>query len=100
MWLRSLLGLISFEQRGSTTIFCDNNGSNTLGKDPSLHKRMKHIDIQYHYVRERVEAKDVLFRHIPGRENPADALTKPLQRPHFEFLQDHLGIVGPSGNHT
>ena len=61
---------------------------------------MKHIDIQYHYVHEHIEAKDVLFRHIPGCENPADALTKLLQRPHFEFLWDRLGIVRPSGNCT
>ena len=61
---------------------------------------MKHIDIQYHYVCERIEVKDILFWHIPGHENPADALTKPLQQPHFEFLRDRLGIVGPSGNRT
>ena len=61
---------------------------------------MKHIDIQYHYVHKHIEVKDILFKHIPGHENPADALTKLLQRPHFEFLHEHLGIVGPSGNGT
>ena len=71
-----------------------------LGKDPSLHKWMKHIVIQYHYVRKCVEVKDILFKHIPGHKNPADALTKLLQQPYFEFLWEHLGIVGPSGMHT
>ena len=52
MWLCALLKLIGFEQKQPTLISCDNNSLNTLGQDPSFHKRMKHIDIQYHYVYE------------------------------------------------
>jgi len=51
MWLCALLKLIGFKQKQPTLISCDNNGSNTLGRDPSFHKQTKHIDIQYHYVR-------------------------------------------------
>ena len=69
MWLCTLLNLIGFKQEQPTLISCDNNSSNMLGWDPSFHKRTKHIDIQYNYVHKWVEAKDMLFSHIPSCEN-------------------------------
>jgi len=58
------VNLIGFEKKQPTLISCDNNGLNMLGQDPSFHKWTKHIDIQYHYVCEWVEAKDTIFSHI------------------------------------
>ena len=95
MWLCSFLKLIGFEQKKATLIHCDNNSSNSLCKDPTFHKRTKHIDIQYHYIQERVNANDISFTHIPGGKNLVGALTKLLQHPHFEFLHSRLGIHLP-----
>jgi len=50
IWLRNLLQLLGFRQTTASCIHCDNVGSNILTWDPSFHARMKHIDIQHHYV--------------------------------------------------
>ena len=86
IWIRNLLKLLDFEQTTSSHIYCDNVGSNILTRDPSFHARTKHIDIQHHYVRERVEAGDISYAYIPTRDNLADCLTKPLVRPQFQDL--------------
>lgn len=97
VWLRALLKLIGFPQSSASTILCDNQGSNALTEDPGFHARTKHIDIQYHYVREKVADQEVIFDYVPSEENPADALTKRLARPAFSYL---VGLINIHPNKT
>jgi len=62
----------------------DNASAIKLTRNPEFHGRTKHIPIRHHFIREAVERGDVTPIWIPGRENPADLLTKPLNRPTFE----------------
>ena len=60
-----------------------------------LHQRTKHIDIKYHFVRERVEMGDVKLIHIASEDQLADLLTKPLVKPKIEnFRERVLGYNG------
>ena len=68
-----------------------------LTKDPSFHARSKHIDVQFHYTRERVDAKDISFKYLPTADMPADIMTKALPRPkHVKFTT--LLRLGPPGH--
>ena len=91
IWLRRLLDFLGHKQ-GTTTMYSDNNASITLTKDPTFHARTKHIDVQFHYTRERVENKDVFFRHLPTSSMPADILTKALPRLKHEKFTHLLGL--------
>ena len=64
-------------------IYCDNQGSLTLAKDPQMHKRSKHIDVHYHFVREKVDEDKVTISYIPSKENIADIFTKLLLKAQF-----------------
>src|SRR5882672_6768893 len=75
VWLRSLLKSLGHAQDRASCIHCDNVRSNILTRDPSFHTCSKHIDIQHHYVRERVEAGDIHYAYIPTHDNIADCLT-------------------------
>jgi len=92
VWLRSLLKSLGHAQDRASCIHCDNVGSNILTRDPSFHARSKHIDIQHHYVRERVEAGDIHYAYIPTHDNIADCLTKSLPRPKFQELTARMGM--------
>jgi len=83
IWLHALLKLLSFAQSSATTVYCDNVSSNFLTRDPSFHAHTKHIDIQHHYVRERVKSGEVMYTYIPTQDNLANSLTKSLPRPQF-----------------
>jgi hypothetical protein len=50
-WFRNLLQDVGIVQKAPTPLFCDNQGAIHLSKNPEKHKRTKHIDVQYHYVR-------------------------------------------------
>ena len=92
IWLQNLLNLLGYEQEKPTSMQSDNMGTITIIKDPSFHARSKHIDIQHHYVRERVESKELEFIYTPTSDTIADVLTKPLSRPAHEKLTKMLGI--------
>ena len=59
-------------------IFCDNQGAKSLTKDNTHHTCTKHIDVQYHFTREAVEAKKITIIYTPTDEMLADTFTKPL----------------------
>eukprot|EP00250_Pteridium_aquilinum_P033780 c6286_g1_i1 orf=12-515(-) len=76
IWLRRLLSELGFPQTGSTLVRCDNQSCIALAKNPVFHARTKHIEIQYHYVRERVLAGDLRLEYCPTAEYAADIFTK------------------------
>ena len=55
----------------------DNNGSISLVKNPITHDKSKHIDIKFHFIREKYNERRIEIQHVPSAENVADLLTKP-----------------------
>ena len=80
VWLRHLLAELGYPQDGPTIIQEDNQGAIAITCNPCHHERTKHIDIQYHFVREKTEDGTVLLEYCPTEEQVADLLTKPLVR--------------------
>ena len=65
----------------------DNLSAVKLVHNPVYHKRSKHIDVRYHFVREKCEEGQLLVKHVCGQEQLADILTKPLAKDRFEKLR-------------
>jgi len=79
VWLRQLLTELGHYKGNETIkIHADNKSAIALGKNPEFHKRSKHIDVQYHYVREQVQSGRVTTPYIPTAQMIADGLTKAL----------------------
>ena len=99
IWWNQLLSGLKFKVPKPIDIRSDSQGAIALSKNPMLHSRTKHIDIQHHFVREQVELDTVQFSYIASKDMPADILTKPMARDrHFELLT-HLGMASrPSGS--
>ena len=92
LWLRSLFHELGYPQKQPTPLYCDNQGTVTCTHDPQSHSRMKHIDIQAHFIRDSVNRRLVDVHHIPGTQNPADLLTKPLKRVIHEKWVAHINM--------
>ena len=80
IWLCTLFTEIGFPQSNATILYCDNKGTVFCTHDPHSHSCMKHINIHAHFIHECVNSKIINVHHIPGTNNPADMLTKPLQK--------------------
>jgi hypothetical protein len=57
MWFKKLLQELGFPRKDAIIIFNDNQGSLTLIKNPIHHKKIKHMNIQHHFVKEMTNAK-------------------------------------------
>ena len=92
VYLRQLLLDLGQPQHMATVLFEDNQGCIAMAANPVLHKRSKHIDIRYHFVRERVASGEIELKYIPTAQQLADLLTKALSRERVEMLR--AGVLG------
>jgi len=94
IWLRKLSSELGIPTNSPTTIFIDNQSAMHFAENPVFHGRSKHIDIRHHFVHERLASNEVILNHCASKENVADMFTKPLAKPQFIALCDHvLGVV-------
>ena len=59
-----------------TTIWSDNNGAILLAYNPIHHKRAKHIETKFHFIRKKVKSYEIIIDHMPTSKMIADLLTK------------------------
>ena len=92
VWMRRILEKLGHEQISSTTIYCDNNSTIKLSRNPVLHGRSKHIDVRFHFLRELTKNGIVEMVHCRTQEQISDIFTKPLKVDTFVGLREKLGI--------
>jgi hypothetical protein len=71
---------------------CDNQACIKIIKNPFSSARSKHIDIQHHFVRERVTKGEVAIEHCMTQAMVADVLSKPVARTVLFRLRGRLGV--------
>jgi hypothetical protein len=93
IWLRRLLEELKLPSTTPTLILEDNQSAISLAKNPVNHARTKHIDIQYHYIREAIEDRQIELKYTPTDEMIADLMTKALPKPRFEQYVKKLNLM-------
>ena len=92
IWLESLLHELEIKQHRTSCLWCDNLGAIYLSANLVFHGRTKHIEIDFHFVRERVAEKKLDIRFIPSKDQVADGFTKALPVTLFEEFKMNLNI--------
>ena len=96
MWIRRIMPDLMQDQEGATQIYCDNNSTIELSKNHVFHKRSKHIDIRYHFIRELINNGEIYLEFCKSEDQSADIFTRPLEKQRFEHLRKVLGIIEKS----
>ncbi|KAK7864174.1 hypothetical protein R5R35_004089 [Gryllus longicercus] len=91
-WIRQFLDDIGEPVQEPTNLKMDNQGALCLVKNPVFHKRTKHVDIKYHYIREKLEEGTISVSFVSSDLELADVFTKPTPRDHFHKLIFNLGM--------
>lgn len=92
-WLQQLLKELFIPISVQPLLWCDNLGATFLASNPVFHARMKHIAIDYHFVREKVAAQQLGVRFITSRDQLADIFTKSLSVARLDFLKTKLTVA-------
>ena len=65
VWLRRLFTDLGMEQHAPTSLYTDSMSALAVAKNPVFHARTKHIEVHYHYVRERLSAGEISLVYVP-----------------------------------
>jgi len=95
MWIQSLLKELGVRSSPTARLWCDNLGATYLSANPVFHARTKHIEIDYHFVRERVAQKLLDIKLIGTNDQVADGFTKPLTAYKLQELKHNLNLDVP-----
>ncbi|KAH0720344.1 hypothetical protein KY284_005374 [Solanum tuberosum] len=93
-WITNILRDLHFYLACIPRILCDNIRTTYICENSVFHSKMKHIAIDFHFVRDQVQHKEVEVKHL----HVVDVLTKPLMRASFSRMLDNLGIVDVNTN--
>lgn len=93
IWLQLLFEEMFLSSDDIPILFSDNQSAIKLIKNPEFHKRTKHIDIKYHFIREKFSNGFFELQYVPTTDQVADILTKPLARDKFERFRAMMGVV-------
>ena len=92
VWLQILCSGIRLVQQ-EERLACDSKSAIFLAKNPAYHLKAKHIDVQYHFVRDMVEEKKVFLEKVDTLKNFADSLTKSVSTEFFFSCRVTMGMV-------
>jgi hypothetical protein len=92
IWLQILFSSIGLVQQ-AIRIECDSQSAIFLVKNPTYHSKKKHIDVQYHFVRDMIEEKKVSLMKVDTLKNVVDPLKKSLSTENFSWCRGSMGIV-------
>ncbi len=91
LWFQCLIKEIRINQE-TITIYINNKGTMDFARNAQFSQRTKHIDIQYHFIREHLESGLIKLEYILMAKNIADIFTKSLNKPQFEKLRRLMGM--------
>ena len=91
-WIKNLLLELRFSPHIVPTIYCDNVGATYLCSNPVFHSLMKHIAIDFHFIRDQISKNQLRVTHIYTIDQLVDSLTKPLSCQPFLRHQYKIGV--------
>ena len=91
--LQSMLKELGVHQSTPPILWCDNLGATYLSANPVFHARTKHIEVDFHFVREKVALGALDVRFIASTDQLADVFTKPVTHQLLTRFRSNLNLV-------
>ncbi|XP_058217532.1 uncharacterized mitochondrial protein AtMg00810-like [Rhododendron vialii] len=95
VWLQQLFSELLIPSSTPHVLWCDNKSAIALACNPVFHARTKHIEIDYHFIKEQVLNHHIVLYHISSEAQIADIFTKPLSVSKFQLLKSKLMVGNP-----
>ena len=95
VWLKRILKDLGISSKDPIPLYCDNMSNVHLARNPMFHAHTEHIEVHYHFIRERVQAGDVDLQHISSNLKIADIFTKALATDKLRQFMSEIGLTIP-----
>lgn len=92
IWTQSLLSELQVQLNTTPVMWCDNQGAIALAYNPVYHDKTKHVELDIHFIRDKVAAKSIEVNYVPSKDQPANILTKALTFKQFNYLHNKLNV--------
>lgn len=89
-WLSALLKDMGLHNLPPAILKCDNQAAISIAANPVMHERTKHIEIDCHFVRDKIQAGSLTTQYVPSHRQLADILTKPLSGKQHNYILNKL----------
>ena len=93
LWIHRLLEELKMKIELPLKLYSDSKAAISIAHNPAQHDRTKHIEIDRHFIKEKLDAGIICLPFVTSSQQTADILTKSLARPTFEHLIDKLGMI-------
>ena len=90
LWLKYLLQELKFCEIGPMELACDNQSALYLSSNPIFHEKTKHIEVDCHFIREKILSGIIKTSFVGTRDQLADMMTKSLRGPRIAYICDKL----------
>lgn len=94
-WIASLLHELKIRLSQAPIIYCDNVGAMYRCANPVFHSRMKHVALDYHFIRQQVKSGTLRVIHVSKKDMLAHVMTKPLSRQVFTSFTSKIDVAKP-----
>ena len=91
VWIQGMLRELGI-YNGIATVYTDSQSALHLCKNPVFHERTKHVEVKYHFIREKVTQGEMKVEKVPTEDNLADMGTKVVSLGKFKHCLDLLGV--------
>ncbi|RVW83690.1 Retrovirus-related Pol polyprotein from transposon TNT 1-94 [Vitis vinifera] len=91
IWLRHLLRELRFGKDEQMKLICDNQAALHIASNPVFHERTKHIEVDCHFIREKIASGCVATSFVNSNDQLADIFTKSLRGPRIKYICNKLG---------
>ena len=91
IWLKHLLQELIFGKDEQMKLICDNQAALHISSNPVFHERTKHIEVDCHFIREKIASRYIYTSFINSNDQLADIFTKSLKGHRIKYICDKLG---------
>ena len=74
-------------------LYCDNKSAVSIAHNLVHHDKTKHVEVDRHFIKEKIDNGTICMTYIPTKEQTADVLTKSSNKPNFEDVVNKLGMT-------
>jgi len=92
LWLKIILEDLRIKSDDLTRLYCDNKSAISIAHNLVQHDRTKHIEVDRHFIKEKLDTGLICTLYVPSQDNLADILMKGLNSNYFQSIVSKLGM--------